>query len=236
MRVNISLMKSGKGQVIEIYLDAGARISCPPELIPAPGQYLLASDASDSPLPVPLYYTDSAPEGSAMATWRHFICAPPLPEFWMPGRQISLRGPLGRGFVIPASARKIALVAFDDAPLRLRGLIRPALKQGAAVVLVTDFTVENLSDEVEAQPLSALQDVLGWADFAAFDVARVNLFELKERLRAMKQLPAACEAQVLIRTAVPCGGVADCGVCAVSLKSGWQLACKDGPVFDLREI
>lgn len=224
-------MHTGKGQVLETILEDGqrlARISCPTNLIPSAGQYLLASDASDSPLPVPLYYTDSAPEG--------FISAPPVPEHWMPGRQLSLRGPLGRGFAIPVSARKIALVAFDDAPSRLRGLIRPALKQGAAIVLVSDFAADNLSDEVEAQPLSALQDVLAWADFAAFDVARVNLFELREKLGIMKQAQAACEAQVLIRTAVPCGGVADCGVCGVSLKSGWQLACKDGPVFDQREI
>ena len=224
-------MQTGKGQVIETILEDGqrlARISCPTSLIPSVGQYLLASDASDSPLPVPLYYTDSAPEG--------FLAAPPIPQSWMPGLQISLRGPLGRGFAIPTSVRKIALIAFDDAPLRLRGLIRPALKLGAAIVLVSDFAVDNLSDEVEAQPLSALQDVLAWADFAAFDVARVNLFELREKLRIMKQAQAACEAQVLIRTAVPCGGVADCGVCGVSLKSGWQLACKDGPVFDLREI
>ena len=237
-------MKSGKGQVIEIYLDAGARISCPPELIPAPGQYLLASDASDAtlsvskcaPLPVPLYYTDSAPEGSAMAPWRHFISAPPLPESWLPGRQLNLRGPLGRGFVIPTSARKIALVAFDDAPLRLRGLIRPALKQGAAVVLVTDFAVDNLSDEVEAQPLSALQDVVAWADYVAVDVARANLFGLRERLGKLNQLSALSAAQILIRTPMPCGGVAECGVCALSLKSGWKMACKDGPVFEWKEL
>jgi dihydroorotate dehydrogenase electron transfer subunit len=221
-------MKSGKGQIIEIYLDAGAQIICTPELIPAPGQYLLASDASDAPLPVPLFYTESASEG--------FIVAPSIPESWMPGMQIFLRGPLGRGFAVPASARKIALIALDDEPVRLRGLIKPALKQGAAVVLVSDFALDNLSDEVEAQPLSALQDVMAWADYAAFDVARVNLFELRERLRVLKQAQAACEAQVLIRTAVPCGGVADCGVCGVSLKSGWLLACKDGPVFDVREI
>jgi len=59
---------------------------------------------------------------------------------------------------------------------------------------------------------------------------------LRESLGTSKQLPASYEAQVLIRTAVPCGGIADCSVCGVSLKSGWQLACKDGPVFDLREI
>ena len=224
-------MHTGKGQVLETILEDGqrlARISCPTNLIPSAGQYLLASDASDSPLPVPLYYTDSAPEG--------FLAASPFPESWMPGTTISLRGPLGSGFRLPVFARKIALVAFDDTPLRLRGLIRPALKQGAAVVLVSDFHVDNLSDEVEAQPLSAMQDVMAWADYAAFDVARENLFELRERLGVLKQAQVTCEAQVLIRTAVPCGGVADCGVCGVNLKSGWQLACKDGPVFDLREI
>ncbi len=221
-------MKTGRGQILETYLDGGVRIVCSPELIPAPGQYLLASDASDSVLPVPLFYTDSAPEG--------FTASPPIPHSWMPGMNVSLRGPLGRGFAVPVAARKIALVAFDDAPLRLRGLIRPALKQGAAVVVVSDFPVGELSDDVEVQPLSTLNDVLAWADYAAFDAARENLFGLREKLGLMKQVSAAVEAQILIRTAMPCGGVADCAVCAVSLKSGWQMTCKDGPVFDLREI
>jgi len=224
-------MHTGKGQILETLLEDGqrlARIACPANLIPSAGQYLLASDASDSPLPVPLYYTDSAPES--------FLAAPPIPDTWTPGLHLSLRGPLEHGFTIPIAARKIALIAFDGAPMRLRGLITPALKWGAVVVVVFDFAIGNLSDEVEAQPLSALGEVMAWADYAAFDVARVNLFELREKLGNMKQLSAACEAQVLIRTSIPCGGVADCSVCAVSLKSGWQLACKEGPVFDLREI
>ncbi|MEP6894476.1 MAG: hypothetical protein ABI986_02595, partial [Chloroflexota bacterium] len=209
-------MRTGKGQIIETILEDGqhlARIACPAGLIPANGQYVLASDASDAPLPVPIFYTDSAPEG--------FLAAPPIPDTWMPGLNISLRGPLGRGFAIPAFARKIALVVFDDAPLRLRGLIRPALKQGAAVVVISDFAIGNLSDEVEVQPLSALAEVMAWADYAAFDVARANLPGLREKLGLTKKLPALPKAQVLIRISMPCGGVADCGVCAVSLKSEW---------------
>jgi NAD(P)H-flavin reductase len=232
-------MHTGKGQILELMLQDGlrhARISCPQNMIPAPGQYLLASDASSSPLPAPLYYTDSASEGSAMASSRHFIASPPIPESWMPGMEVSLRGPLGRGFAVPASARKIALIAYDDSPSRLRGLIRPALKQTAAVVLVTDNANDNLPDEVETQPLSALSEIITWADYVAIDVARANLFELKERLGELNQLSALKEAQVLIRTPMPCGGIAECGVCAVSLKSGWKMACKDGPVFDLIDL
>lgn len=222
-------MHTGKGQVVELLLQDGqraARVSCPSNLIPAVGQYLLASDASDSPLPVPVYYTDFSPQG--------FITVP-VPDSWNPSNEIYLRGPLGRGFTLPVSARKIALVAYDDSPSRLRGLIQPALSQSAAVVLVTDSVAENLPDEVEVQPLSALTEILEWADYVVFDVRRENL-PFIEGLGKQKQLSAMKAAEILIRTPVPCGGVAECGVCAVTTKSGWKMACKEGPVFDMKEI
>ena len=224
-------MHRGKGKVIETLLEDGqhlGRIACPPNLIPAPGQYLLASDASDSPLPVPLFYTDSAAES--------FLTALPEAVSWRPGQELYLRGPLGRGFEIPASAQKIALVAFDDSLTRLRGLIKPALKQNASIVAINDFPAGSLPDEVEVQPMRELAHVIQWADYIAWDVARENLFQLKEMLERSKQLPIKSEAQILIRTAVPCGGVGDCGVCAVTLKSGWKMACKEGPVFDWNEM
>jgi dihydroorotate dehydrogenase electron transfer subunit len=133
---------------------------------------------------------------------------------------------------LPSAARKVALVAFDDAPSRLRGLIGLALRQDAAVVLVSNSAGDTLPDEVEVQPLSALTDILEWTEHAAMDVGRENLRQLIERIGKWKPL----EAQILIRTPVPCGGIADCGVCAVTLKDKWKLACKDGPVFDWREL
>ncbi len=224
-------MHRGKGKVVEIILEDEqklVRIACPPNLIPAPGQYLLAGDASDSPLPVPLFYTDSAPES--------FLALPPETVSWQPGQELYLRGPLGRGFDIPAAARKIALIAFDDPLTRLRGLIKPALKKNLALVVVSDFPASSLPDEVEIQPMRELVSVMQWADYSAWDVARENLIQLKELLESEKQLPGRFDAHILVRTAVPCGGVAECGVCAVTLKSGWMLACKDGPVFDWSEL
>jgi dihydroorotate dehydrogenase electron transfer subunit len=224
-------MHTGKGQIVELILEDGGRlvrIACQPNLVPAPGQYLLASHASDSLLPVPVYYTDSVAEG--------FIGAPLMKDSWSPGQELQLRGPLGRGFELSTSARKVALVAFDASAVRLRGLIRSALRQDAAVVVVCNSVSERLPDEVEVQPLSALADVISWADYVALDTARETLHQLGDKLGGLSQLPAVREAQVLIRTAMPCGGVAECGVCAVSLKSGWKLACKDGPVLDWREL
>lgn len=232
-------MHTGKGQVVEWILENGlrnARISCPAALIPSPGQYLLAGIASSlDPLPVPLFSTESTLKGVAMASWSHFTASAPIPETWTPGTEITLRGPLGRGFSLPTSARNVALIAFDDAS-RLRALIQPALKQGAAVVLVCDSNEEHLPDEVEVQPFSVLDDVLGWADYVAFDVLREKLPGLRERLGVRNQVSVKGEAQVLVYAPVPCGGIAECGVCAVTLKSGWRLACKDGPVFDLADL
>ena len=223
-------MHTATGQIVELMLRNGQReawISCPATMIPAPGQYLLAAHASDLPLPASLYSTDSTPDG--------FIGAP-IPASWLPGMDLPLRGPLGRGFSLPAPARKVALLALDNSPSRLLGLVSPALKQGAAVVLVTDSDADSLADDVEVHPTSALEEAAGWADYLAFDLARESLPGWRERLGSMKQAWAGKEAQILVHTPVPSGGVADCGVCAVRLKSGWALACKDGPVFALGEV
>lgn len=212
----------------ELILEDGcryARLSCSESLIPAVGQYLLASDASNSPLPVPIFYTDSAPGG--------FIAL--AADHWKPGDELYLRGPLGRGFSLPLVARKVVLIAYDDVPARLRGLIRPALKQNASVVLVCSSDIESVPDEVEVQPLAGMSDALQWSDYAAIDVSREKLPELKQWMFEQKQA-SAHNLDVLIRTPMPCGGIADCAVCAVITKSSWKMACKDGPVFDWREI
>lgn len=232
-------MNTGKGQVLELILEDGyryLRVACPPALIPAPGQYLLASEGSDAPLPVSLFHTNSAPQG--------FIAAAPDSNTWSPGLTLHLRGPLGRGFTLPASARKVGLIASENTPARLKGLIGPALKQKAAVVLVCDSSPENLPDEVEVQPMSVLSEIVEWADYLAFDVTRENRHQMGERLGKLTPLAAAkargesgsSEAQILIYTPAPCGGVAECGICAINLRPGWKLACKDGPVFDWREL
>jgi len=232
-------MHSGKGQVLELILEDGsrhARIACPSHLLPSPGQYLLAGDGSTSPLPVPLFHTDSAAEGGSTAPWRHFIAASPIPDSWHPGIELQLRGPLGRGFNLPFTSRKVGLVAFADSPARLRGLVGPALKQNAAVVLVCEGSPDHLPDDVEVQPISAMSDIVEWADYLALDVARENLKQLRERLEKLNQLVSRKDVQVLVHTPMPCGGVAECGICAVPLKASWKLACKDGPVFDWQEI
>ena len=222
-------MKTARGKLEETYLDGSARIICPPELIPAPGQYLLAhADGSDAPLPVSVFSSIPAPGG--------FRSAPHLPSSWKPGKSIILRGPIGHGFSLPVPSRKIALVAFDDSPARLQGLIPLALKQNAEIVLVGSFDSMDLPEVVEIQPLKAMTEVLQWADYAALDSSRENLAKLRKLLEGSKQLTAKLEAQILVRAPMPCGALADCGVCSLALDRDWKMICKDGPVFPLREL
>lgn len=223
-------MRIANGRIAELYLDGSARILCPPELIPSPGRYLHAhASGSDSPLPVSLFpsltYADAG-----------FRSAPPIPSFWRPGDPLVLRGPLGRGFALPAPARKVALIAFDDSPARLLGLIAPAFAQRAEVVLLCDSHVEELPEAVEVQPLKALADALHWADYSALDADRENLNRLKERLGTGNPPASRIEAQVLLRAPMPCGGIAECGVCALSLRHEWKMICRDGPVFDWGDL
>ncbi len=228
------------GELVEIYLDnglTGGRLLCPQNVVPGQGQYLLAHDpASNAPLPVPIFSAGSVPGG--------FLVAPPIPPDWRPGISLSIRGPLGRGFSLLPSARSVALVALGETVARLKPLLASALEQDASVVLVSDLALEDFPSEVEIQPVTGLAEVAQWADYMAFDLPRESLLGIREMLELDEEDEVkfdrppsrAGEAQALVVTPVPCGGIAECGVCAVRLRRSWKLACKDGPVFDLSDL
>lgn len=225
-------MQQASGELVEIYLEnglTGGRLYCPPNLVPLPGQYLLAHDpASSAPLPAPVFSAGSVPGG--------FLAAPPIPLAWRPGLSLSLRGPLGHGFSLPESTRCVSLVALGETAARLHPLLTIALGQGAAVVLVSDLGLTDLPPEVEHQPVAALPEVMKWSDYMALDLPWESLPGVREKMGVAGQAGAKFEAQALIITPMPCGGMAECGVCAVNTRHGWKLACKDGPVFDLKEL
>lgn len=207
----------------------GATLACPRGLLPEPGQYWLAhAPALDEPLPTPLFASKITSEGIHLA--------PPLPAGWMAGMEIAVRGPLGKGFRLPTLARRVALLALDETPHRLLPLMDVALAQGAAVTLYASFIPRDLPDEVEVLPPDLAPEARGWADFLALDVPLDMMKQVPARLGIKPFEPLGCLAQALIYTPMPCGGIAECSVCAVSFGRGWKLACKDGPVFDLKPL
>ncbi len=221
----------GEGRITElVWLDGGAaaRLVCAAGLIPAPGQYMLAHAAgSDAALATVVFAARTFPDG--------FLTASPIPSTWAPGTRLHLRGPLGHGFVLPVTARRIALVAFQCPPRTLLSLLDVKGVADNSIVLVSDQIPDDLPLHVEAQPINALRETCRWADYIAFDLPRGALPKLKEMIQAERSLIKA-EAQVLVRTPMPCGALAACGICTVEAGRARLLACEDGPVFDLRQL
>jgi NAD(P)H-flavin reductase len=162
--------------------------------------------------------------------------AAPLPPHWKLGMDLWLRGPLGKGFAMPAIARRVALAGMDGAPARLLPLAYQALAQRAAVALYTADVPAGLPAEVEILPLELLPEAPQWADFLAVDIAQSELPHLRSRLGLAPYQHLVCTAQVLVVAPMPCCGLAECGVCAVRTRDKWAAACADGPVFDFQQL
>ncbi len=222
-------MVEAEVELLELRLEGeglvGGRIAAPPKLSIKPGQYLLANPRRlAETLPAVLFPSSISSE--------EIHLAPPLPPAWLPGTGLSVRGPLGKGFRLPDSTRRIALAALDSHPYRLLPLLAQALAQRLEIALFTPHIPPGLPPEVEVLPPSALPDAPGWADFLALDLPWIFLPQLRARLGLEGDRKLPCQAQVLVVAPMPCGGAADCGVCAIKTRSGWKFTCQDGPVFD----
>jgi hypothetical protein len=219
-------MQIHQGRVAELKLHQGeicALIACSSELVPTAGQYLLAAEKG-AITASPLFLADSAEQG--------FLAAPPFPDAWEPGTELSLYGPAGKGFHPPADARRLALIAFGSTKAPLIPLVNTPRTDFYNVALFSELPFSDLPPDLEAYPLSDLAEALSWADFFAVVVPLEDIDSLGEYF---EDVPAG-RGQVLVHASLPCGGLADCGVCAVKVRKSWKLACKDGPVFDLRDI
>ena len=156
-----------RATIAELLLIDGQRrayIACEAALIPSAGQYLLAhEDGSEAPLATELFISENRSNG--------FLAAPPIPKEWRPGSVLNCRGPLGRGFELPATSRRVALIAYDNDPTRVLPLAARALEQGAAVALVCGEPPSDVALSLEVHPLRALDEICKWCDYAAFDVS-----------------------------------------------------------------
>lgn len=224
-------MRTFPGKVREIRIDlmgqAAAWIICPKQAIPPPGRYLWASHPG-AILGAPLFLERALEDG--------FLAAPPVPLSWEPGDRLTLRGPLGRGFKLPLSTRRLALASFVPGAARLLPLAGQAIQIGAEAALYCDFPLPGLPAALEASPLSDLPEALDWADYLALDLSLKQLPLLREYLGGDTRNLAIPPGQALLSADIPCGGTAECDVCAIKTRRGWKLICEDGPVFELGEV
>lgn len=219
--------------LIEVMLDesgeAGGILAFPEMPVFAPGQYFLGCQSGEIE-PIARTFFPAARPG------RRVWIPSPLPVAWQIGARLSVSGPFGNGFHLPPVARKVALASFDGSSGRLQGLLQNALEQHADVTLYLDQMPSDLPAVVEVQPFRQVRDALDWAEYIALDIPFCNLGSLRDLLRINPGSRFPCPVEVLVHGSFPCGGTAECGVCAVKTRRGYKLACKDGPVFKLEDL
>ena len=187
------------------------------------------------------------------------ILVPPghLATRLQPGATVNILGPLGQGFEVQASVRRLLLVA-DTAHLpMLLGLAQPrnlvsSKEPGLSVALLLSaptaaelYPIQLLPPALEVHvvtadgsaghrgsPLDLFPDLARWADCVCIAREPDTYPALAHIVREVRLGPGPGFAQALLVPPLICG-VGACQGCAVETAHGTKLACTDGPVFDL---
>jgi hypothetical protein len=229
-------MKTNPIKLIRIWQESGklaGELACTNNLTIQPGQYVAISDGTQAEVLPQIFFP-------ILSGHNHFQIWP-LPTAWQPGLELTIRGPFGHGFHPPAGCNKYCLVAWDRHPARLIGLLHQAIQSNKEVILVFDrkdagFDMSFIPDSIEILPHQNLADAIEWADYIAMDCDISTLDRVKPISATLQKRQHACPVEVLVKTDMPCLGLAECGICAVATRRGWRLACKHGPVFDFFEL
>jgi NAD(P)H-flavin reductase len=231
-------MKLGTGKILEIRQvskdSRQAVISLTGTAPPAAGQYLQVHRPIDRHQPVGVTIFP----GDLDDNRRHsnqFLTAPGIPNSWQPGDLLDIRGPLGKGFSLPAQTNRLALCAFGDSTDHLLPLAIEVLASGGEVAMFTEGDFSHLPARIEINQLDDLPDAFRWADLTACAVPLEEIHSGLEHLHSHS--PLTCPTQVLIYGQFPCNAIAECGICAYRTKKGQTVTvCQDGPVFDWQQI
>lgn len=168
------------------------------------------------------------------------------------GSTLELLGPLGHGWSIRPTTRNLLLINEGASIAALPFLAQVALEQELAVAVVSQTVTADeayppvlFSPEVEYHIITAdgstgrhgelqylISPYLSWADAVCCSVSRetaLALYNSFERLHT-KHFAQCAYTQPLV-----CGTGA-CFACSVETHSGQKLVCRDGPIFDLRDL
>ncbi len=171
------------------------------------------------------------------------------------GETLDLLGPLGHGFRLDPTTRRILLVAGGLGAAPLVALADEAISREMSVVLLEGADTacrilppQYLPAEIEYQICTEdgtlgtcglvtglCSPYLEWAD-QVFACGPAGMMPpLWEQLRVQAQGGRRLNAQVSLEARMACGmGV--CLSCVVETRHGLKRVCRDGPVFDLTEV
>jgi dihydroorotate dehydrogenase electron transfer subunit len=174
-----------------------------------------------------------------------------------PGATINVIGPLGQGFEVQSSVRRLLLVADTvhlPPLLSLAQLEHQVSSREPDLSIALLLCAPNASElypvrllppalEVhivtadgsvghKGSPLDLFPDLARWADCVCIAAKPDTYPVLAQTVREVRLGPGPGFAQALLVPPLVCG-VGACQGCAVETARGAKLACTDGPVFEL---
>ena len=173
----------------------------------------------------------------------------------LPGAQVSVVGPLGNGYRVPAATRRLLLAADATHIPTLLPLVTPCGAEEPAVTLLLAadtaaqlYPLRLLPPAVEVYVSTAdgsagrqgglacgFAGFVEWADHVCIAANAMSYPRLAQVVSERRLEPPAVFAEALVSPPMACG-VGACQGCAVATTRGVQLACTHGPVFDLQDL
>lgn len=219
--------------------------------------------AADPPLRRPLFLAGA---DAAAGTVELLVAPEERGLAWLaaqaPGARLDLYGPVGAGFALDARTRNLLLAGAGAALPALLFLARAAVARQLAVVLLAAAPAAGLlpppyllpadveyqtSGEGEgalagllgggtAAPLPALSgSPVAWADQICLALTEPLAAPVSEAVRAGRLRWERGFASAALAGPMPCG-LGTCQGCLFETRGGALMRCKDGPIFDLREL
>lgn len=170
---------------------------------------------------------------------------------WLSNRKagdvLDMLGPLGNGFQIDQSARNLLLVGGGIGIAPLVFLAERAVAKGYYVKMVVGAkTASQVYSDVEgAEIIQVTEDGSAGEKGMATDVG-FPLVEWADQVFACGPCPMyhtmanngmgdGKSVQVLLEEVMGCG-LGACRGCAIPTNQGMKMVCRDGPVFELRDV
>lgn len=167
------------------------------------------------------------------------------------GEAVDLFGPLGNGFEVHPSSKNVLLAAGGMGIAPLLALAEEALTAGREVTLLTGNKTAALvypqhllphglkpviaTDDGSLGKKGQLTDLLPEFIPGADQIFACGPISMYRTMASMPKEFVDKPVQVLLETVLGCG-VGACLGCTIETRQGQRLVCKDGPVFELRDI
>ncbi len=218
-----------------------------------PGQYLmvLCGDGQDMPLRRPLSIHRMSRDGSIELLFAVVGRGTEWLVQRKEGDNIDIFGPLGNGFNIDPASRNLLLVAGGIGIAPLIALGEKAVAMGKEVTLLMgDNNIDRIyperllpagiktvvaTEDGSAGKKGVVTDTLPRFVLEADQVFACGPLPMYRKMAAMGDVLGGKPVQVILETVLGCG-VGACLGCTVETAHGPRLVCKDGPVFELRDI